>query len=152
MNDWREIFQNIVGTKKVSGMTCKVMKVSGYEVEAEPLREAPLLNDIRIKVNLENDNGITIIPVVGSAIFVVFADEDSPFIALYSDIQEIKYKINGKFTLSNTSGNLGQIIEDLIAAIEKLTVTTGVGPSGVPINLAEFTGIKTRLKNLLNTN
>ena len=42
------------------------------------------------------------------------------------------------------------IIEELIDAIAALTVPTGVGPSGPPVNSAQFTGIKSRLNNILS--
>jgi hypothetical protein len=41
-------------------------------------------------------------------------------------------------------------LEKLISAIEKLTVPTGVGPSGTPINIAEFTAIKAKLSSILS--
>ena len=42
------------------------------------------------------------------------------------------------------------IIEELIDAITALTVPTGVGPSGPPVNSAQFTSIKSRLNNILS--
>ncbi len=51
----------------------------------------------------------------------------------------------GKITLGNGSVDLLGLIDQLIDAICKLTVPTGVGPSGIPINKAEFSAIKTQL-------
>ena len=45
--------------------------------------------------------------------------------------------------------SLKTILDDLITQITMLTVPTGVGPSGVPINSAAFTAIKSRLNNVL---
>ena len=52
---------------------------------------------------------------------------------------------DGKITMGNGAIELLDIIDKLIDAINKLTVPTGVGPSGVPINLAEFAALKTQL-------
>jgi phage baseplate assembly protein gpV len=52
------------------------------------------------------------------------------------------------FALKRSTESLNSILSDLIDAIKLLTVTTPVGPSGVPINVATFTAIKERLPNL----
>jgi hypothetical protein len=53
------------------------------------------------------------------------------------------------FTMTRSGEGLKKLLEDLITAITQLTVTTGVGPSGAPINAAAFNAIKNRLGNLL---
>ena len=52
------------------------------------------------------------------------------------------------WTIKRGSESLKSIISDTLDKIMALTVTTPVGPSGVPINLADFAAIKTRLPNL----
>ena len=42
------------------------------------------------------------------------------------------------------------LLEELIDAITQTTVPTGVGPSGPPVNAAQFAGIKTRLAQMLS--
>jgi hypothetical protein len=49
------------------------------------------------------------------------------------------------FTLSRDGAGLKKTLEALLEALTKLTVTTGVGPSGVPINAADFVKIKQEL-------
>lgn len=51
-------------------------------------------------------------------------------------------------TIKRSSESLKKIISDLIDKILLLTVTTPNGPSGTPINAADFTAIKQRLPNL----
>jgi hypothetical protein len=41
------------------------------------------------------------------------------------------------------------IMSDLIQAITQIVVPTGVGPSGTPINAAQFNAIKGRLTDAL---
>lgn len=42
------------------------------------------------------------------------------------------------------------IVEDIIGAITKITVPTPLGPSGIPINVAEFESIKAQLDTFLS--
>lgn len=52
-------------------------------------------------------------------------------------------------TFVKGGAGLKKTLEELIDAITKLTVTTGVGPSGVPINVADFIKIKQGLNDYL---
>lgn len=52
-------------------------------------------------------------------------------------------------TLTKGSSGLKKTLEDLLKAIQKLTVTTGVGPSGPPINVADFIKVQQELSNYL---
>ncbi len=52
------------------------------------------------------------------------------------------------FTIKRGSESVKKIFSDLMDEIIKITVPTGTGPSGVPVNAAAFTAIKTRLDNL----
>ena len=49
--------------------------------------------------------------------------------------------------LGNT---LKGLLEDLISAITSITVPTPHGPSGTPINSAQFSAINSRLKTMLS--
>lgn len=46
---------------------------------------------------------------------------------------------------------LKDLLEELIGDITSLTVPTGVGPSGTPINAPQFEATKAKLKNFLST-
>ena len=52
-------------------------------------------------------------------------------------------------TFIKGGAGLKKTLEELIDAITKLTVTTGVGPSGVPVNVADFIKIKQGLNDFL---
>ena len=52
------------------------------------------------------------------------------------------------FKVKRGGENLKAILTDLIDAILAETHPTGVGPSGTPINAAQYTAIKNRLPNL----
>lgn len=53
------------------------------------------------------------------------------------------------FTISRDGAGLKKTLDALLDAITKLTVTTGVGPSGVPINMSDFVKIKQELTKYL---
>lgn len=55
----------------------------------------------------------------------------------------------GGLTLSKGSSGLKKTLNDLLTAIQSLTVTTGVGPSGPPINIQDFVKVQQELKNYL---
>ena len=52
-------------------------------------------------------------------------------------------------TFVKGGAGLKKTLEELIDAITKLTVTTGVGPSGVPVNVADFIKIKQGLNDFV---
>lgn len=55
----------------------------------------------------------------------------------------------GGLTLTKGSSGLKKTLDNLLTAIQKLTVTTGVGPSGPPINIADFVTVQQDLSNYL---
>lgn len=55
----------------------------------------------------------------------------------------------GGLTLSKGSSGLKKTLNDLLTAIQSLTVTTGVGPSGPPINIQDFIKVQQELSNYL---
>ena len=55
----------------------------------------------------------------------------------------------GLISIKNSASSLKGIIDKILDAISKLTVTTANGPSGTPINAAEFSAIKVELATLL---
>lgn len=55
----------------------------------------------------------------------------------------------GGLTLAKGSSGLKKTLDDLLAAIQKLTVTTSLGPSGPPINMADFIKVQKDLSNYL---
>jgi hypothetical protein len=67
---------------------------------------------------------------------------------LTSDTSSITMTKDGVKLIKGSSG-LKKTLKDLIDAINALTVPTGTGPSGLPINSATFTNIKKDLDNYL---
>ena len=123
---------SIVGTvKSIDGDFADITPLSG---------EADLL-DVRIVADSSATYKAT--PLVGSVVVCTFLDNDNAFISQISEVD--------KYRIANTSESLKDLIEDLISAVQRITVTTPSGPSTLPlINDAEFTAIKNRVSILFD--
>lgn len=68
---------------------------------------------------------------------------------MMEDGGELSYK-NGKYKVNNGGGEtLHKILKETLEAIQALTVTTAMGPSGTPINISTFVSLGTRLETLM---
>ena len=76
----------------------------------------------------------------------IFIDSES--MAIQAGQETIKATNRG-LTLTKGSSGLKKTLNDLLAAIQKLTVTTSLGPSGPPINMADFIKVQKDLSNYL---
>lgn len=132
-------------------------------------------NDIRIRSQAQGGKGIIILPKAGSIILVArIGNSNELYVAAFSEVDQVLWQMGDTsfkfteagaemvkkdktaflqgdlFTIKTQNESLKKILSDLIDAIGALTVTTGVGPSGIPINKMQFDAIKNRLANLLN--
>jgi len=141
---------------KITGDTCSV-KISDLE-----------LTGVRIKATDDGSSDkLTITPTQGSKVVVgcnngalndlFLVKVDDPEIILYKH-GEMSIEVNGKskeiildgvkYTIKNQQEDLKKLFKDLVAEIMKITVTTGTGPSGTPINIAQFQQIDLRIAKL----
>lgn len=144
--------------------TCKVL----FDDELEYM-------DVRLRSIIDQEKqGFCFIPKIGSMVMVArIADSEQLFVSLFSEVEKVlmtsgslevtvdQGKVEVKkgnstfkqteagFTITRNNEGLKKILQDLITAITQITVPTGVGPSGMPINAAAFTAIKTRLNTFL---
>ena len=71
-------------------------------------------------------------------------------LSLYNTIgANVTLNPTGLISIKNNASSLKGIIDKILDSILKLTVTTANGPSGNPINAAEFSAIKVELATLL---
>lgn len=105
--------------------------------------EALVLEDVSLRaVDDEQVNGFILYPVVGSAVLVSKIEgQNNYYLEMVSEVEKVRIE-------SKSGESIKAILEDLLDAITQLTVTTGVGPSGTPINALDFTNIKTRINQL----
>ena len=151
-------------------LTCTV-EFESLEYEAR-LTAIVDSNGGRSAILPKQDSWVLCVPVAGNeADLVVIAYSEIESISIVHDNVKITTDSTGvviengqtKLQIQNNEINiisagkveikglesLKTILDDLITQITMLTVPTGVGPSGVPINSAAFNLIKTRLNNVL---
>lgn len=119
--------------------------------------------------------GLVAIPRVGSTVLVSRIDgSDRLYVSMFSEVDKVMGTIgdkqavvfgadllevktdkstlritSGGLTLTRDASGLKKTLSDLCDALARLTVPTGVGPSGIPINMADFQKIKQDLNNYL---
>ncbi|MDR0726402.1 MAG: hypothetical protein LBF59_10415 [Prevotellaceae bacterium] len=140
--------------------TAEVASVSGETctVRLEDLS----VSDVRLRAVInQGAEKLLITPKIGS--YVLVADLSGGnyrdlAVVSYSEIESMEYKDaqgfeitvkGGKMSVKNGSYGIKQALDELIDAIGRLTVTTGTGPSGIPINKAEFDAVKEKIGGLL---
>jgi hypothetical protein len=113
------------------------------------------IHDVRLRPVLNGNEAQTLIPKAGSYVLAIRIEEWMLMAADEIDkyrvkIGDMEFEMDGsKFLFKMDSETLKKIMDDLLDAIEQLTVNTNVGPSSVPINIASFIAIKTRVDNFL---
>lgn len=118
--------------------------------------------------------GFCFVPKVGSKVVVTSINDTRSCVSMFSEIDKVLLTIDEKvemtmdketlhykndktelkitnkgFTIKKDSSGLLKTLTDLCDALAKLTVTTAMGASGIPINVADFTKIKADLKKYL---
>lgn len=113
-------------------------------------------NDLELKIDADNidiKKGEKISIHVDAEKLEVINDKakithEAEALTLLSNQATVKIATGG-LTLTKGSSGLKKTLNDLLTAIQKLTVTTGVGPSGPPINIADFVKVQQDLSNYL---
>ena len=157
--------RQIVHHRQVTSLVCTVDEVHDLDCDATPVDGTAQVKKVRLKAYNSGDKGIVIKPKKGSFVLIIFLTKIDAFVALMDEVDSIQYKIGdetflmdkdglsmdmgtGKYEIKNTQESLKKLINDLNNAIMQLTVTTGTGPSGTPINIASFQQIAQRIPNL----
>lgn len=122
-----------IPTQVVGGTVLRV-DVTRAVCDVQPADEnAPELLDVQLRaVDDGSATGFVLWPTEGSCVLVGLIDNDpnNCFVLAVSQVEA--------FTLSTAADSVAKLLADLFRAIEQLTVTTAVGPSGPPINLPAF--------------
>lgn len=152
----RPAYCKIGKVTRVGDTTCEVTLVED---------ENSVFEHVRLKAHLQGDRGIVIKPKVGSFVVIDLISKTDAFVAIYDEVDSVSIKLfdhqllldsngltvdvsKGKFTIKNTEEDLKTWLNDLVSEILKITVTTGTGPSGTPINVPQFQQIAQRLPKL----
>jgi hypothetical protein len=157
--DIRKYIRQIIGEAAQNTEVCKVVSVEGATCTVKTIAGDVTYESVRLKAHTEDDKGAIITPAIESYVLMTKIDAANYFISFFSEIDAVTFKDtqgfevvikDGKMSVKNGSYGIKQAFDELIEAIGRLTVTTGVGPSGIPINKAEFEAIKQKLNNLLS--
>lgn len=83
-------------TEQIYSVVCKVLEVDEKEqtCDCEPLNDDAELFGVRFKANLNNENGLLIVPKVGSNVIVTPINKQTGFVSVVSDIERMEIKLN----------------------------------------------------------
>lgn len=157
----RETIQRLIDEKlPVQVVVGTIQAVDETEMSCDVLVEGrPDRYQVRLRAVITDDTGFVIVPAKESFVLLALIENrpESCFICGFSEVEYIQVKIEDTtlkidkagFALQRQNESLKKLLEELLDAIAQLTVPTGTGPSGVPVNAAAFTSLKQRLTNLL---
>lgn len=149
---------------EVDGRQCSVIPLGGHE-------DATVMN-VRLNGEPLGEKGLLITPVKDSVVLVGRLSEHDHAVLMYSEIEKIELLMEDfqveidqgirveagsaemvqdadGFVFKTSDESLKAWLERLVDAIGQITVPTGVGPSGMPVNAANFSMLKTDLSKLL---
>jgi len=137
---------------------CRVTAVDGATCKVERIIDDKAVSDVRLNATVKLGDGLVVTPKVGSVVLITNIDGDKNFVSQFSEVEKVEFKDvhgfelvveDGKVSVKNNGYNLRKAFDDLLDAIGRLTVPTGAGPSGTPINIMEFEGVRKNLNNFL---
>ena len=135
-----------VPTQTVMGTVLRVNK-DRATCDVQPSDDnAPELLDVQLRaVDDGSATGFILWPVINSPVLVGLIENDpnNCVVVMVSQVET--------FTLSTAADSAGKLFADLFTAIGQLTVTTGTGESGPPINLLAFQALAQRAAALFTS-
>jgi hypothetical protein len=145
---------------KMSLQVARVIEVTGQLCTVDFEDGRPVLGQVRLKAVIDqDDNALLVIPKVGSYVLVspLMGNSAVQVVCVCSEVERLELKVETtRFTvdkdgllLGRQGDSLRSVLGDLIDAINAITVPTGTGPSGVPINAPAFNKIKDRIHKIL---
>ncbi len=149
---------------------------SAYTISVQPSDDSDPIEGIMLNTITENGNGYILFPADGSNVVIGTVDGEGEWILIKASeldktivtIGNVQYEIdnnqvnikNGNvlfsvsdslFKMNTSSESLFQLLKDCFTYITELTVPTPSGTSSIPVNVADFNNLITRLNNLLTS-
>ena len=139
----RALKEQIKTNNNVSAKLAKVVSVSANSIECTDFVNSEIeYTEVNLRSVLDNETGIIIKPKIDSLVIIgsLQNQDDNYFVLMTSEIDTVK--------IENDSHNLKDLLDELFDLILALTVTTGVGPSGTPINAPDFILLKNKFAEI----
>lgn len=107
-----ESIQQLAGTKFLNHTTAVMAEVVSVDAEARTCRCTTISGtttaDLRtVHLMAETEDGLLLVPEIGSSVIVAYNKELLPFVLMYSGIESATFWVNGVITLKD--GSLGGI-------------------------------------------
>jgi len=107
-----------------------------------------------------NANNLVVTPAVGSVVLICDKSGGDMVwmnVVSFSEIAALRFRADGfecvveggKVSIWKGIYSLADVLSELLEAIKAITVTTGVGPSGTPVNFAKFDEVQKKLNNFI---
>ncbi len=145
-----------------------------YTTSVQPCDDSEPIQGVRLSSVTNNPNGVILIPANGSNVVIGSIDGPGEWSVIKtSDLEKMIVTIgstkltvtdgtvkaedgsgaeltmhNGKFSIKNESKDFKTVFDNILQHVLALTVPTGTGPSGTPINATDFAADKTDIDNL----
>ena len=144
-------------------------------ISVQPSDDSKPIEDVMLNTVTEDNNGMILFPLEGSNVIIASIDgpgewgliRASEITKAIVTIENVTYEMdssqiniqNGNvvfnmsdsvFKMNTPSESLFQLLKDCFTYLTQLTVPTPAGTSSVPVNIADFNNLLTRLNNLLN--
>jgi hypothetical protein len=113
----RDIIKKIVESdEEIYSVVAKVISVDSKArtCEVEPLNGDPAMADVRLQANESMTDSFVLVPAIGSNVVISFINQTTAYVAMYSTVAELKFKINDKeFRLSKQGVLIKSATSDL---------------------------------------
>ena|ERR1035437_7701151 len=113
----------IAGSGKVYSVHCAVTRIGsdGRSVDVEPMDGSPEILGVLLNAQTgPTTNGFTIVPKVGSIVTVTFLDDNTGFVSMFSEIDDMYMKVNTVIKV-NGDNHSGMVrIADLVTKLNNL--------------------------------
>jgi hypothetical protein len=139
----RDALKKAIDTKaEIYSVVGKIKSVdtSKRTCVVEPIDGSPEIFGVRYTATESDAVGFIANPANDAFVVVTFFDDNNAFVSLVTEFDTIM--------ISNSTGDLKQILLDLIGMIKLITVPTPSGASSTPINAASLTPIENAVNGL----
>lgn len=135
--------------EEIYSKPCKVISVDEGELtcDVEPLDgDAEVLG---VRLGSSVDSGFYCVPEEDSIVLVSFISKEAAFVSAFGKVEKVVFTASDKLVIKSEKESLKDLLEETLDAIQQITVPTGTGPSGTPVNATVFSQLSQRVSNLL---